>query len=227
MNLKITKPPARPFLNRYTSLPVLLDILVHRQIVLLKPSSWEDRSDSFYLERYKDEKKLKTVLALCFSTKRETFHHWKVFSAGSGGVCVEFDKAMLLDGLTPAEGFMLRKVDYAFINDVVSRRPKLGDWPFLKRKPFEDEGEFRIIYENKGKEERTKAIPIQLSCIRMITLSPWLPETVAKTVTKVLKNLPGCSAIPVVRSSLLETTRWKFAINPIKTGSSQTPEIIV
>ena len=219
------KPPARPFLNRYTSLPVLIDILVHKRIVLLKPSSWEDRNDSFYLERYKEEKKLKAVLALCFSTKRETFHHWKVFSAGTGGVCIEFDKARLLEGMTTEAGFTLRKVDYAFIKNVVSNRPQLADWPFLKRKPFEDEGEFRIVYENKTKEERTKEVPIQLSSIRMITLSPWMPETVAKTVTKVLQDLPGCSSMTVGRSSLLETSRWQQAIRSMRTASSQEVEV--
>jgi hypothetical protein len=224
MSPKKPKTPARPFLNRYTSLPVLLDILVHKRIVLLKPSSWEDRNDSFYLERYKDEKKLRTVLALCFSTKRETFHHWKIFSAGSGGVCVEFDKARLLDGLTEAAGFTLRKVDYAFITEVVLNRPKLADWPFLKRKPFEDEGEFRIVYENKTQDEPTKAIPIPLACIRRITLSPWLPEAVAQTVSKVLKQLPDCAAIQVGRSSLLETSRWKAVVSPTRTARGRAIE---
>jgi len=219
MSPKKTKPAARPFLNRYTSLPVLLDILVHKRIVLLKPSSWEDRNDSFFLERYREEKKLDTVLALCFSEKRETFHHWKIFSAGSGGVCVEFDKARLLDGLTAEDGFTLRKVEYAYITDVCLNRPKLADWPFLKRKPFEDEGEFRIVYENKTKKEQTKAIPIQLSCIRRITLSPWLPEAVSQTVTKVLKQLPDCATIQVGRSSLLETSRWKAVVSS-RTASS-------
>ena len=226
MKINPKKPPARAFLNRYTSLPVLMDILVHQRIVLLKPSSWEDRNDSFFLERYKEEKELETVLALCFSTKRETFHHWKIFSAGSGGVCVEFDKARLLEGLTADAGFTLRKVDYAYITDVVSNRPKLADWPFLKRKPFEDEGEFRIVYENKTKKEPTKAIPIQLSCIRRITLSPWLPEAVAQTVTKVLKQLPDCAAIQMGRSSLLETSRWKAVVSSTRTARRRDAEAI-
>ena len=59
-----------PFLNRYTSLPVLLDALVHKRLTLLSPTSWEDRNDAYYIERYKETKKLKTVLALCFTTKR-------------------------------------------------------------------------------------------------------------------------------------------------------------
>jgi hypothetical protein len=208
--------PARPFLNRYTSLPVLLDTLVHKRIVLLKPSTWEDRNDSFYLERYKEEKNLKTVLALCFSLERETFHHWKVFASGSSGVCIEFDKAKLLNGLRPEDGYTLRNVDYAFIKDVKAERPELEAWPFLKRKPFKDEREFRIVYENKTKKELTKDIPIKISCILKVTLSPWLPYPVAETVKGVIKQLPGCQKITVIRSSLLETADWKSAIKTAK-----------
>ena len=45
-------------LHRYTSLPVLLDMLVNKRITLLDPASWEDRNDSFYVEKYKEIKKL-------------------------------------------------------------------------------------------------------------------------------------------------------------------------
>ncbi len=58
------------FLNRYTSLPYLIEILTDRHLTMLSPKTWEDRNDSFYLERYKVERKLKLILALCFLTTR-------------------------------------------------------------------------------------------------------------------------------------------------------------
>jgi len=94
------KPSAKPagsglFLNRYTSLPIALDVLAKKHITLLSPETWEDRNDAYYLERYRDERKLRSLLAICFSLHRETFHHWRVFSSGSSGVCIEFDKEKL------------------------------------------------------------------------------------------------------------------------------------
>src|SRR5438046_2646856 len=83
-------------LKRFTSLPILLDMLVKKHLTLLNPRTWEDRNDSFYLEQYRNKKNLKSILALCFASCPETFHHWKVFSSGSCGVCVEFDKNVLL-----------------------------------------------------------------------------------------------------------------------------------
>lgn len=201
-----------PFLNRYTSLPVLLDALVHKRITLLSPESWEDRNDSYYIERYKKEKGFKTVLALCFTAKRETFHHWKIFSNGSSGVCIEFDKERLVDGLSRKKGFRLGPVTYKYIKEVQAKQPALRDWPFLKRKPFEDEVEFRIIYENATTMEKTKEIPFNIGCIRKISLSPWLPESVAKTVIAVIKSTEECGNIHVIRSTLIENATWRAAI---------------
>ena len=67
-----------PVLRRYTDLPALLYLLRTRSITLLDPSSWDDKNDSYYLEKYKEKKSLQTVLALCLSTAEETYHHWRV-----------------------------------------------------------------------------------------------------------------------------------------------------
>lgn len=210
--MKLGKPKPKPFLNRYTTLPVLLDMLVHKKIVLLNPSSWEDRNDSHYLERYKADKELKTVVSLCFSEKRETFHHWKIFSGTSAGICVEFDKDLLLKPISKEPGYRLKNVNYEYIKDVRATRPAIDEWPFIKRKPFEDECEFRIVYENQTDELPAKEVSIHLNCIRRVTLSPWMPSSVADSVRTVIVNIPGCEKLKVVRSSLLETSAWKAAI---------------
>ena len=100
------KPPAfTPFLNRYTALPILLDVVHNRHITLLSPETWEDRNDAYYLERYQAKGKIASVLAICFTLEKETFHHWRVFSHGSSGVCLEFDKHRLLRQLVPQGQF--------------------------------------------------------------------------------------------------------------------------
>jgi hypothetical protein len=199
--------PETKFLNRFTTLPVLLDILSRRCITLLEPTNWEDRNDAFYLEKYKTNKKLKTLLACCFSAKRETFHHWKVFSNGPSGVCIEFDADKLLNGVEMIEGTSFKSVSYRYIKH--NQNPSLGAWPFLKRQAFEDEGEFRIIYENLFLEEKSKDISIDLGCIRRITLSPWMPKPIVKSITKIIRSIEDCENIKVVASSLLESPGWK------------------
>ena len=196
-------------LFRYTSLPVLLDVLSKQQLTLLSPATWDDRNDSYYLELYKKKKKLKTLLALCFTEKPETYHHWKVFSDGMSGVRIEFDKNALLDGLDSVRGIGYGPVSYPLIRELQSNPPELEELPYLKRRPYRDEGEFRIIYTNKSSVYPTKAVDFDLSAIRKINLSPWVSDAVSETVKSVIKGIDGCSGIRVSKTTVVENKVWK------------------
>jgi hypothetical protein len=213
--MAITAPTASPkptILNRYTTLPILVDILHEKHITLLSPETWEDRNDAYHLERYQVESKLRSVLAICFSLSRETFHHWRVFSSGSSGVCIEFDKDALLRSFAGQEGFRHQPIEYRWVGDVKKKKPELKSWPFIKRKPFIDEQEYRIIFESATDSVRSKSIPIDLSSIRLITLSPWLPAAVAPAVTMAVRGIDGCAKIKIHPSSLINNADWKAAI---------------
>jgi hypothetical protein len=205
-------PKRAPILNRYTSLPIALDILFRRRVTLLSPETWEDRNDAFYLERYREKKNLGTLAAICFSARGETFHHWKVFSSGSSGVCIEFDKERLLKAFPGSKGFRHREMDYKLVKTVTENRPGVEMWPFLKRKAFKDESEFRIIYESRAAYQRTKLVDIDLGTINKVTLSPWLPELVTESVQALFKTIKGCEHLSVNRSSLIDNAGWKRAI---------------
>jgi hypothetical protein len=202
----------RPVLNRYTSLPVALDVLSHKRITLLSPDLWEDRNDAYYLERYREEMGFSCVLAICFSRCGETFHHWRVFSHGFSGVCIEFDRAGLLKSFASQEGFRTGDVSYPWVRTVQRGRPKPETWPFLKRKPYKDEREFRIVFESKTDTARAKHVNIDLAAVRLVTLSPWLPESVANSVTNIIGKIDGCDRLKINRSSLIENEDWKKAI---------------
>ena len=201
-----------PRLNRFTSLPVLLDMLSKRCVTLLNPRSWEDRNDSFYIEQYRAKKKLESVLALCFTTTPEKFHHWKIFSDGSSGVRVEFDKNLLLKAFSKIAGLRCGYVHYKLIKQLKSDMPNVMDWPFLKRKPFSDEVEYRIIFQSKTEARETMEIPFDLPFIRRITLSPWLAKPVSESVKHVIKSIDGCQQLKVSRSTLIENSAWRAAI---------------
>jgi hypothetical protein len=211
-----TAPKQVKFLSRYTSLPIALDVLVQKRITLLSPETWEDRNDAYFLERYREEMKLQSVLAICFSRHRETFHHWRVFSSGASGVCIEFDNR-LLQSIPNKQGYRHGNVEYHWIKDFRKDKrkdtPEVDKWPFLKRKPFEDEREYRIIFETKTEGLRAHSIPISLASIRKVTLSPWLPEAVATSVVGIIRSIPGCAGLNVSRSSLLDNAGWRAVIN--------------
>jgi hypothetical protein len=202
------KKTVTPFLNRYTTLPVLLDILTKRSLTLLSPSTWEDRNDAYFLDQYREKKDLNSLLALCFSTTEQTFHHWKVFSQGISGVCIEFDQQMLI-GCIPKRSFLHRNVVYRKLTDLERRAPLTDDLPFIKRLPYADEREFRIVYQSKTQDVDTIEISLNKKSIRRITLSPWLPKSVSNSVISAIHAIDGCEDLKIYRSTLIENERWK------------------
>ena len=180
-----------------------------QKITLLDPISWDDRNDSHYLLVYKNKKRLKTLLAICFTQVAETYHHWRVFAAGPSGVCVKFRRAELLKEVKKCAGIKTREVEYLKIDENRSRKPSIDQLPFIKRYEFKDEREYRAIYESSESDLSKKDIPIPLSCITRITLSPWVHESLSNDVKKVLKGINGCEHIKIVRSTLIDNNKWK------------------
>jgi len=173
---------ARIHLRRYTNMPSLIYLLAEKKITLLDPESWDDKNDSHFLSLYREKKKLRSVLALCFSYASETYHHWRVFAHGSSGVCVSFKRTEFINEIKKQPGLRMGTVEYLRLNEIRHKQLEVDGLPFLKRYPFQGESEFRVIYESKKADIPTLDISIPLSCIYKITLSPWLPRSLSDRV---------------------------------------------
>jgi len=195
-------------LRRYTDITALIYLLTERRITLLDPQTWDDRNDSHYLGLYRMRKKLKTVLALCFTRASETYHHWRVFANGPSGICIRFTQE-LLETARKHPGICFGNVKYLTLKEMQDKEITVRDLPFLKRYAFGDEREFRIIYESEKKNVRKLDIPISLFSIDRITLSPWLHPALSKPLQGFLASIPGCRYIRISRSSLISNERWK------------------
>jgi hypothetical protein len=198
-------------LRRYTTLASLIHILRTKQITLISPSSWDDKNDAFFMNEYKNQKGALSVLALCFSKAPETYHHWKVFTQGSEGVCIEFESGALLSKLKNENGLRAEDVDYKRIDALEAKKPLVNALPFLKRLPYGDEREFRLVYLSDKPSLESKGFPLALRSIRQITLSPWMPKDLVTTLKATIKSMDGCSNLKVIRTTLLENERWKSA----------------
>jgi hypothetical protein len=204
---------AKVTLRRYTNLASAIHILERKVITLLNPASWDDRNDAYFLSRYKERKAARTLLALCFAEASETYHHWRVFSPGMDGVCIEFDKDKLLGAFKGDDQITSRSVQYRQIPHILKNRPVDDELPFLKRFPYQDEREFRIIYCSLSELVESKSYLIGLDCISRITLSPWLPPPLATSVKKALRAIDGCSKVKIYASTLIENEKWKKVAN--------------
>lgn len=196
-------------LRRYTELPYVIDFLQTKKLALLSPASWDDRNDSYYIEKYAQIKGLKSVYALCLAEAPETYHHWRVFSHGSGGACIEFDKALLAKNAQKIAGLRAEEVKYETTKNLRSIKLNTQELPFLKRYAFIDEKEFRLFIGSNENGAPVYRLPLPLNTIKRITLSPWLPKSVVKEVKKTLNAIDGCKSLKIYRSTLVENEDWK------------------
>lgn len=195
-------------LRRYTDLSSLLNIVKRRAITLLPPSSWDDRNDRLMMETYRNYRKLKTLLALCLTSRGETYHHWKVFTNGSHGVCIHFHRSNFIQTMLRA-GVEVKEMDYKKFGDLDADAIPPRDLPFIKRLAFKDEGEVRAIYENIKPEVSLKSVEINLNLISRVTLNPWMPAAIAESVVEIIESLAPPLVDKVSQSELIESPTWK------------------
>jgi len=194
-------------INRYTTLPVLLDMLKRKRLVLLDPASWDDKNDSAIMAEYKKRKKVAKLFALCCSLGDETIHHWRTFADGISGCCIEFSPSKLIELLATVDGVRYGPVVYKKINDVKEGTIETDSIPFTKRWPYRCEEEFRIIWEGSA-AEKCFEIDFDLSMISRITISQRMPEPVYATIREYLKDAFANPDQKISRSTLYQNDIW-------------------
>lgn len=194
-------------INRFTTLPFLMDALERRRLFMPDYASWEDRNDTLLLDRFKREigerEGIRRIRALCFTYRPETIHHWKYFANGPSGCCVEFAPQPFLESLA-AHGDSIRHgaVRYLTLDAVRRDPPRLEELPFVKRYPFRVESEYRVLHLSK-EDASPFELAIDLGWIRRITLAAEVPDAVVRH----LRGMLGGRA-RVYRSTLLRNDRF-------------------
>jgi hypothetical protein len=200
---------AESYLRRYTDLPALVYLLSERKLTLLDPQFWDDANDSHYLNLYRERRNLGSVLAICFTQAAERYQHWRVFANGSGGVCISFKRTELVEAMKNVPGLRQGNVRYLKLDQGRNGRNSVEDLPFLKRYPFQDEKEYRMIWESAENGKTAYDVPIGLSCVEKVTLSPWLHKALSKHLKEMLRSIEGCGSLKVVHSTLISNEEWK------------------
>lgn len=194
-------------LNRFTTLPVLLDMLKRKKLVLLDPASWEDKNDSEILLEYKKRNNIQTLHALCLSHGDETIHHWKTYSNGISGCCIEFDAKKIIQLLETRNGIRFDAVEYKKIKDLNDDSIDIKRIPFTKRWPYRCEEEFRIIWEGKS-DTPCYEIDFDLQMINKVTISQHMPDQVYSTIREYLKSAFKNPDKIINRSTIYHNSIW-------------------
>lgn len=219
------------YIRRYTTLPVLLDMLMRNEIPLLKPDTWKDKNDVEVMkiyQMYKNDKKKKeekkkentkkeemieekkddayNILAACFTTGRESVYHWEAFSESNSGCMIKFNFERLKERLN-SYNLVCGKVKYVKLNMVNKTKCSIDEIPFRKRAQYKCEEELRMIFFAKS-DMSSYPVNFDMSCVAEIALSPNMPEPIADTVTEILKSIVNNSKVKIHQSTLLKNKQW-------------------
>jgi hypothetical protein len=198
--------------RRYTTLTSALDVLTKKRLVLGNPSKWDDTNDSYFLELYEIETKTPAVVAICCTRAVETYHHWRVFTPASEGICIEFNRELLEAALKRKPNIAVAAIEYLKLNELTEFSaadvPRL---PFAKRLGYRDEREWRIVGICDDPTAQSLAVPINLSWISRIVLNPWMPQALADSLRTTIRGFDGCAKIRIEISRLTNSERWKSA----------------
>ena len=193
-------------LNRFTSIPFLIDLLKRQKLTLLNPRYWEDYNDRETMELYRRNINAEALYALCFTHGSETIHHWNAFAGGTGGCCVEFSPERLFKILDADERIVHGKVEYLSLRSL----PKATDHnlPFVKRQPFAPEKEYRIIAATNSEQHAFFEIDIDINTIRRITINNKIPHSVYQSIKESLLQIAPNYKGKIYHSTLYSNPVW-------------------
>jgi hypothetical protein len=210
MKLIPRKPPAL-LLRRYTDLPATIDLLRNNSLTLLSPTTWDDKNDRNVMQAYVRRAEARSVVALCFSERLETYHHWKIFASGSSGgsgVCINFKLAKITE-LARREKLLFGRVHYKVLSSLApENKYETAELPFLKRVAFKDEKEFRLVCPCPDEGTMARSFRLPIGAIESIVLNPWMPRKLAAAVADTLLELRGDRDYKVEQSTLIENEKW-------------------
>lgn len=191
-------------LNRFTTLPFLMDLLKRKKLALLNPRFWDDYNDRETMEIYRNNVKAEGIYALCFTHGSETIHHWNAFAGGTSGCCIEFSPERLFAILDKDERIQHGRVEYVAMQNLKYNAAEL---PFVKRQPFAPEKEYRIIAACP-EQHAAFEIDIDINIIRRITITNKLPQVVFKSIKELLLQIAPEYKGKIYQSTLYNNPVW-------------------
>ena len=225
--LQVDKPSDAQELRRYTDVLNVLEIARRQRVPLSKPSFWSDATDRLCLQVYAEQFRIeggtdRTVFALCLTQTRETSHHWQLYASHSHGACVVFDRAEFCAAVDrAAQAAPSIKHGAVKYLDYTAMKKACGDdasrLPFVKRKEFEDEREYRVIAMTPSELfDGEFSIPVPVSAIKRIVLGYRMPPTLAQGLADLIHSFPGCRNLIIRQSTFMDNGKWRMGLNAIK-----------
>jgi len=158
------------------------------------------------MSKYRESIGAGSIYALCFTHNSETVHHWSAFAGGSAGCCLEFSPDRLFSILDAYDNVSHGKVEYISMPGIGDVKPE--NLPFVKRRPFAPEKEYRIIATSSAQQRPAFDIDIDINVIRRITISNKIPNVVYQSIKESLMELAPEYKGKIYHSTLYNNPVW-------------------
>lgn len=190
----------------------LKDMLNRNKLAFLNPDEWPDKNDSLAVKRYKELKGISNLFACCFTQTAETYHHWQVYGKEEA-VRVIFNKDKLLSQIVNDKRYTSGVVEYVLLKNFSNTVLSADKLPFVKRWPYRDEHEFRIIYSD-DKKDVLHYLDLPDNCIEQISIGPQLDEKRFADIKAEIR-MTSINVPKIYRTTILHNTRWINMINKL------------
>lgn len=160
------------WLKKYTKLEYLNSILGECALHLGDPTTWDDKNDAFAFSQYSKAKGHAGVRATCLTASSDRFHFWHIFGAREEGVCLWFDRKLLMDSFENEAHLTVQAVNYCRECELEGK--KVDELPFLKRMQYSDEREWRVVrYASESGRVPSSRLEFPPNALRKIYLNAW------------------------------------------------------
>jgi hypothetical protein len=166
------------WLKKYTRLSYLPEILKKRRLHLGDPKDWTDKNDSKLIGLWSCAFDVPDIRVTCLAEAPDRFHFWDIFGECEKGVCLWFDKSILLDDIRKDTSLISEMVQYRSLAGLRQLDARLV--PFAKREQYGDEREFRVIRVKPVQHIPADKFEFSALSLRRIYLNSWLSSTEAK-----------------------------------------------
>ncbi|MDR2482473.1 MAG: hypothetical protein LBD08_02445 [Treponema sp.] len=198
-------------LCHYTSLANLVSILETGALILSDPARWEDRNDAASVEAYRRKTGAAQVRVLSLASGDEQIHLWFAYARKEYGAYLRFNTSALLAALERIPGLVCGPLRYTPREDISAAELRAAGpeaLPFIKRRPYEAEQEYRVLWTG-GPDESPPEIPIA-GLLDRVTLAPGMAAPFGPALAEMLA---ARYTLKVQRSRLLNSPDWISLFN--------------
>lgn len=196
-------------IKRYTELPFVLQALQEKKLALLNPTSWDDKNDAHYVQKFKQRSRLRGVFALCLTEATQTYHHWRIFTHGASGACIHFKKNEFQQWVDDTKGLVGQRVQYRTIPQLRAQRPELAELPFIKRDAYRHETEYRLLHTSRKTSSGPVSFEFPVEIVERVVLNPWLHASTLKSIKALIHTIHGWKSLRVIPATIVNNDEWR------------------